>query len=201
MPSFILKCLISGSLIYIVVFFICQGRLNFFLINFKLGDVVKNNKSLFSFFMVFLLFSLSSFAFEDGEDASKNRAFDSLQKSLLVPGWGQFTEKKYLEGAVFLSTELFCLYKIFENNHRSNENYILYKAALNIDDAVKYRDLTEKYDKRRNAFIMAAVGIWAVNLIDIYVIVKNKKNKEKNFKIQIESGENKTLGITLTYRF
>lgn len=163
--------------------------------------MIKKNKSIFSFFLVVLFFSLSGFASEDGEDYSKNRAFDSLQKSLLMPGWGQFAEKKYLVGAAFLSTELFCLYKIFENNHRSNKNYILYKAALNIDDAVKYRDLTEKYDKRRNAFILAAAGIWAVNLIDIYVIVKNKKNKEKNFKIQIESGENKMLGFTLTYRF
>lgn len=175
--------------------------MNFFLINFKLGYVVKNNKSILLCFLAFLLFSLSCFASEDGEDASKDRSFDALQKSLLMPGWGQFAEKKYLEGAAFLSAEIFCLYKIFENNHRGNENYILYKAAINIEDSVKYRDLTEKYDRKRNAFILAAVGIWAVNLIDIYVIVKNKKNKDKNFKIQLESGENKTLGVTLSYRF
>ncbi len=163
--------------------------------------MLKNKKSILLCFLTFFLFSLSCFASEDSADASRDRSFDALQKSLLMPGWGQFAEKKYLDGAVFLSAELFCLYKIFENNHGGKKNYILYKAAINIEDSVKYRDLTEKYDRKRNAFILAAVGIWAVNLIDIYVIVKNKKNKEKNFKIQIESGENKTLGFTLTYRF
>ncbi|GAG04715.1 unnamed protein product, partial [marine sediment metagenome] len=41
----------------------------------------------------------------------------------------------------------------------------------------------------------------AVNLIDIYVIVKSKKKKNKNLKIQLKSGEKKTLGFTLTFRF
>ncbi len=163
--------------------------------------MVKNNKLILVYFLVFLFFSLSCFASEDGEDTSKDRSLNALQKSMLMPGWGQFAEKKYLEGAAFLSAEIFCLYKIFENNHRGNENYILYEAAGNVDDVVKYRDLTEKYDRKRNVFILTAVGIWAVNLIDIYVIVKNKKSKDKNFKIQLESGENKTMGFTLSYRF
>ncbi|MFC2167932.1 DUF5683 domain-containing protein [Acidobacteriota bacterium] len=153
------------------------------------------------FFLVLFIFSFSSFASEDGEDVSKERSFDSLQKSLVLPGWGQFAEKKYLEGVLFLSAEIFCLYKIFENNHRGNENYNLYKTAVNVDEVVKYRDLTEKYDRERNVFIMGAIGFWAVNLIDIYVIVKNKKNKDKNFKIQLESGENKMLSFTFTFCF
>lgn len=163
--------------------------------------MLKNNKFILVYFLVLLLFSFSCFASEDGQDTSKGRSFDALQKSLLIPGWGQFAEKKYLEGAVFLSAEIFCLYKIFENNHRGKKNYQLYEAAGNVDDVVKYRELTEKYDRRRNAFILGAIGIWAVNLIDIYVIVKNKKNKDKNFKIQLESGENKILCFTLTFCF
>jgi len=163
--------------------------------------VLKNNKCVFVCILALFLFSLSCFASENGQDTLKDRSFDALQKSLLIPGWGQFSEKRYLEGAFFLSAEIFCLYKIFENNHKGNENYLLYKAAGDVDDVVKYRDLTEKYDRRRNVFILGAIGIWAVNLIDIYVIVKNKKNKDKNFKIQLESGENKILGFTLTLYF
>ena len=119
--------------------------MNFFLINLKLGYVKRNNKCILVFLLALLLFSLSCFAFEDGQDNSKDRSFDALQKSLLIPGWGQFAEKKYLKGAVFLSAEIYCLYKIFENNHRGNENYLLYKEAGNVDDVLKYRELTEKY--------------------------------------------------------
>jgi len=163
--------------------------------------VIKKNKFFLFYFLVFLLFSLSCFASEEGEDSSKARSFDALQKSLLIPGWGQFAEKKYFEGAFFLSAEIFCLYKIFESNHRGNESYQLYKSAENVENTVKYRDLTEKYDRRRNAFILGAIGIWAVNLIDIYIIVKNKKKKDKNLKIQLESSENMMLGFTLTLSF
>lgn len=163
--------------------------------------MIRKNKYILVYFLILFIFSLSCFGSEDEEAVPKVRSFDSLQKSLLIPGWGQFAEKRYLEGAAFLSAEIFCLYKIFENNHKSNKNYDLYKAAGNVDDTVKYRDLTEKYDRRRNALILGAIGIWAVNLIDIYVIVKNKKNKDKNFKIQLESGENKTLGFTLAFCF
>ena len=175
--------------------------MKFFFINFKLKYVLKNNIYVLVCFLALLFFSLSCFAFEDGLDTAKDRSFDALQKSLLIPGWGQFAEKKYLNGAVFLSAEIYCLYKIFENNHRGNENYLLYKEAGNVDDVLIYRELTEKYDRRRNVFILGAIGIWAVNLIDIYVIVKNKKNKDKNFKIQLESGENKILGFTFTLYF
>jgi hypothetical protein len=161
----------------------------------------RNNKYILVYFLTLLLVSFPCFALKAEENVSKDGSFDALQKSLLIPGWGQFAEKRYLEGAVFLSAEIFCLIKIFENNHRGNENYSLYKTAGNVEDVLKYRDLTEKYDRNRNAFILGAVGIWAVNLIDIYVIVKNKKNKDKNFKIQLESGENKTLGFTLTFCF
>lgn len=100
-----------------------------------------------------------------------------------------------------MSAEIFCFYKIFENNHRGNENYRLYKEAGGIGDAVRYRDLTEKYDRRRNVFILTAVGIWAVNLIDIFLIVKNKENKDKNLKVRLETGENRALILSLTYSF
>jgi len=151
--------------------------------------------------MALLLLSFSCFGSEYGEDVSEDRSFGSLQKSLLIPGWGQVAEKKYVKGAAFLSAEIFCLYKIFENNHRGNKNYLLYKEAGNAEDVIKYRDLTEKYDKRRNLFILGAFGIWAVNLIDIYIFVNNKDNKEKNFNIQLESGQNRMFGFTLSFNF
>lgn len=125
--------------------------------------------------------------------------FTSLKKSLVFPGWGQFAEKRYIEGFLFSFSEIFILYKIFSNNHKGNSQYELYKNAANVDNAVKYRELTEKYDKRRNQFLFAALGIWAVNLIDIYVIVKNKeKNK---LKIKLESENNKSLAVTVCFSF
>jgi hypothetical protein len=132
-------------------------------------------------------------------EPDKDHSFNSLKKSLIIPGWGQFAEKRYIEGVLFLSSEVFSLYKIFANNHRANINYRLYKDADNIDDAVRYRELTEKYDKNRNIYILAAVGIWAINLVDTYVIVKNKEKKK--LKVKLENHDDKKLAIAIIYYF
>ena len=126
---------------------------------------------------------------------------NSLQKSLLIPGWGQIAEKKYPEGLLFLSAEIFCLYKVFSYNHKGNKYYDLYKKAGDVSNAIQYRDLTEKYDTRRNKFILAVAGIWVINLIDMYFIVRNKEKKQKKLKLEIKHNENKELVFTLSYSF
>jgi hypothetical protein len=125
----------------------------------------------------------------------------TLEKSLLFPGWGQLAEKRYVEGIAFLSAEIFCLIEIFVDNHRGNENYALYQQAMTTDDAVRYRRLTEKYDTRRNQFLLAAAAVWAVNLVDIYLIVTNKEKKERAFTLKFERGKNKTISLAVAYRF
>lgn len=132
------------------------------------------------------------------KDAPRETKFTSLHKSLLVPGWGQFAEQRYIEAVLFLSAEVFALYKVFNYNHKGNQYYDKYSEASNVDDAVRYRELTEKYDTRRNQYILVAIGVWALNLIDIYLIVKNKK--QNNLRLTLDSGIKK-LAFTLSYRF
>jgi len=133
------------------------------------------------------------------QDAPAEPGLSSLKKSLLIPGWGQLAEKRYVEGILFLGAEVFSLYQIFTNNHRGNTSYSQYQAADNVEDAARYRELTEDHDRKRNIFIMAAVGIWAVNLLDIYVIVK-KKEKQK-LKLQLQSVDHKGMAVTLHISF
>ena len=78
---------------------------------------------------------------------------------------------------------------------------VLFLAVFgdNVEDAIKYRELTEKYDKNRNLFILAAGGVWALNLVDTYVIVKNKQKKK--LEVKLESGVDKLLAFTISYHF
>lgn len=133
------------------------------------------------------------------EEAAKEIVFTSLSKSLLIPGWGQLSEKRYIEGVIFFSAEVFSIYKIFSYNHKGNTYYSRYKQADNVADAVKFRELTEKYDKRRNIFMLVAASIWAINLIDIYVIVRNKE--KRRLKLEINTNGKKGLAFTLNYSF
>jgi len=152
---------------------------------------------------VSLLSSITCFSQEvEVEKRTLNsNKISSLQKSLLIPGWGQIAEKKYIEGVLFLSVEIFCFYKIFSYNHKGNDYYNLYKKADNVSDATEYRDLAEKYDTRRNRFILAAAGVWIINLIDIYIIVKKKDKKERNLRLNFKLNENKDLAFTISYSF
>ena len=152
---------------------------------------------------VSLLSSITCFSQEvEVEKRTLNsNIISSLQKSLLIPGWGQIAEKRYIEGVLFLSVEIFCFYKIFSYNHKGNDYYNLYKKADNVSDATEYRDLAEKYDTRRNRFILAAAGVWIINLIDIYIIVKKKDKKERNLRLNFKLNENKDLAFTISYSF
>lgn len=120
-----------------------------------------------------------------------------LELSLLFPGMGQIKEKKYLKGALLITSELYTIYKIIYNNGKGNSSYIKYKNALSKNDAVKYRREVEEFDKKRNIYIAAGIGIWVINLIDIYFHVK----KKSQLIIRIKNEENKTFTLGFSYCF
>jgi len=161
-------------------------------------------KALMMIYTVFFL-TLPSFPQDknppqEKQDQSQIK-FTSLHKSLLIPGWGQMAEKHYVEGALFLSSEIFCFYHVFSYNHKGNRFYDKYKGAHNVGDATRFRELTEKYDRQRNIYLLAATGIWVINLIDIYFIYKNRNNKENHFRLFLQHDEDKWLVLGISYRF
>jgi hypothetical protein len=152
------------------------------------------------FFCLFLVSSRPAAAFEQ-EQAPTEKSLGPLEKSLLLPGWGQISEKRTIEGVAFLTAEAVCLYEVFANDHLGNLNYDLYKSAASTDDAVRFRQLVEKYDGRRNRFLLAAAAVWAANLVDIYLIVKNKGKTDKGFSFRIERGGHQKISFTAACRF
>lgn len=125
-----------------------------------------------------------------------------LEKSLLLPGWGQLSEKRYVKGSLFLVAEIALLTGFAANNSLGNENYGLYKNAETMDDAVRYRRLTEKYDTRRNRFLLAAAAVWGLNLLDISLIMKkNKETGGERASLRIEHGGLDQIRVAASYRF
>jgi len=142
-----------------------------------------------------LLISASS----DSEPAG----LSSLQKSLIIPGWGQAAEKRYLEAAIFFSAEVLCWAGFIDQNRKGNRSYDLYKAAAATDDAVRYRRETETFDKRRNLFLLGAALVWAANLLDTHRIVsgKHKAGEARSLSLRLESGEGQKISLALACRF
>ncbi len=139
----------------------------------------KNGRKIgaaFSLILVLvLLFFLCPFAPAAIQDPPAVPKFGPLEKSLLVPGWGQISEGRVVKGAALLAAELACLAgALYQNRPRQHEAYDLYQAATDSESASRYRGLVERHDGRRNAFLLAGAAVWAVNLLDIFAIVKSK---------------------------
>ncbi|MBN2199867.1 MAG: hypothetical protein JW747_08485 [Candidatus Aminicenantes bacterium] len=127
----------------------------------------------------------------------------SLQKSLLLPGWGQAAEKHYFEAALFFSAEFLCWAGFLDQNRKGNRSYDLYKAAASTADAIRYRQETETFDKRRNLFLLGAALVWAANLVDMHRIVsgKRKAGESRSLSLRLESGEGQKVSLALACRF
>jgi hypothetical protein len=148
--------------------------------------------------LLIALFPGFSGAQETSETPPQKPAPSSLMKSLVLPGWGQIFEKRYFEGIFFLSAEIFCLAEILTYNHKGNYYYKKYQSADNSADVGRFRDLTEQYDKKRNIFILVAAGVWALNLLDVYFIVKSKSSQ---LQLNIEGGKRSHMALVLRYSF
>lgn len=128
----------------------------------------------------------------------------TLQKSLLIPGWGQAAEKRYLEAVLFFSAEVVCWAGFFDQNARGNRAYDLYRAADTTADAVRHRGETERFDKRRNLFLLGAALVWTANLIDAWLIVSGRGNAKdggrRSLSLRLECGEGHKIALALSYR-
>jgi len=142
--------------------------------------------------LIFLVFPLKSLSEE--KDEKEKPKLSSLEKSILIPGWGQIAEKKYLEGIAFFTLEAVAITGFIINARKGNKYYHDYREATSIPDAIKYRELAEKYDIRRNKFIIAAGAVWALNLLDMYLIYKKKS---KNLFIFFGADERNSFSVKI----
>jgi hypothetical protein len=149
--------------------------------------------------LAFSLATASAQTPEATEGSQEKVVSPFLIRSLILPGWGQLAEKRYAEGVLFLAAEVFCLYEVLSFNHKGNTYYKKYQESETTPDTVRFRELTVKYDRKRNAYILAAAGVWALNLVDTYFIVKNKKNPK--IVLNIQSGQDQKMALSVSCSF
>lgn len=133
------------------------------------------------------------------DDGRRRKA---LERSLLFPGLGQLYEKQYLKAALFASAEIACLVLVVVNIGKGNEAYRGYRNAQDMEAAVRWRGETERLDRRRNAAILAAAGVWALNMVDIFASARKKYGREKSLAFHpFYCHEHHAYGAGITCRF
>ncbi len=153
------------------------------------------------FLLAMLLAGPAALCAEDKtpEDARLRRA---LKMSLLFPGLGQLSEKQYAKAVLFSAAEIFCLVQVVANARKGNSAYWKYRTAATVGDAVEWRSETERLDRRRNTAILAAAGVWVLNMVDIFVHAKKKYGREKSLAFHpFYHHENQAYGAGITCRF
>jgi hypothetical protein len=124
----------------------------------------------------------------------------ALERSLLFPGLGQLGEKQYVKAVLFAGAEIFCLAQVFIFMSKGNDAYKKYRDATNLLTTIEFRSQTEKYDRRRNGAILAAAGVWVLNMIDIFIFAKKKYGKKTAIGFQpYYNHENRTIGVSLRF--
>ena len=132
----------------------------------------------------------------------KNPLRKALERSLLFPGLGQLSEKQYVKAALFGSAEILCLAQVLIFRGKGNEAYHNYRDVKDTAAAVEWRLQTEKYDRRRNTAILAAAGVWVLNMIDILIFAKKKYGKKASISLNpYYNHENKTIGAGMRFHF
>jgi len=126
----------------------------------------------------------------------------ALERSLLFPGLGQLGEKHYVKAALFAGAEIFCLVDVIIFMGKGNDAYHSYRDATDPEAVIEFRRQTEKYDTYRNTAILAAAGVWVLNMIDIFIFARKKYGKNAAFGFEpFYHHENKAIGAGLRCSF
>lgn len=114
---------------------------------------------------------------------------ENVWYSTLVPGWGQVRAGHYGRGSLFLSGELVALTTLAIADiqyNRAVEQYDRAKAsylhATYIGDAVdEYTIMHDRWDSANDRYgvrqtaLYTAIGIWAVNIVDMILFDSEEK--------------------------
>ncbi|MFN8258373.1 MAG: DUF5683 domain-containing protein [Bacteroidales bacterium] len=108
---------------------------------------------------------------------ANSAGFAPIWRSGLVPGWGQLYKNQKGKGYVMLAGTgalwgciAYTQFKYIQNYNDAQ----LYKGSNN-DYYLTYKENYEKWEKRRNTFLIGYSVYWALNIVDV-VVSKPKKS-------------------------
>jgi hypothetical protein len=138
-------------------------------------------KKLSLFLMLCLLINLNAMtAAGEQPDASEpdKEKPKTVSITMFIPGIHQLASGKYVKGTILLGSFLSCITGAVIHNNKGNNWYEKYIDSTNVEEIVLFRQKTEKSLKKRNLFIVGALSVWALHIIDLKFF-KSKKGGVK----------------------
>jgi len=134
--------------------------------------------------------------------ANKPNPTGALFRSALVPGWGQYYNRKYIKGTIIAAGESYLIYGIVTNwrasdKHRKNFEHtddLTYKAA----EFALYEKTRDKRNKRM--WILAACTFYS--MFDAYVDAQlaDFKETDKAYEVYVTPSRDNGIMLAMTFK-
>jgi hypothetical protein len=128
----------------------------------------------------------------------------ALLRSAVIPGWGQFYNRKYLKAAVVAAGEGYCLVQLLRYWSLADDAFKKY--SVETDTGIRrsgYQDY-DFYQDRRNLFLWLSGVTMFVSMFDAYVdahLAGFDVDITPSFDDGASSSNDISAGLTLTVRF
>lgn len=127
-------------------------------------------KKLSLFLMLCLLVNINAISAAeekpDSREPDKEKA-KAVSITMFIPGIHQLASGKYVKGTILLGSFLSCITGAVIHNNKGNDWYEKYINSTNVEKISLFRQNTEKSLKKRNFFIIGALSVWALHIIDL----------------------------------
>jgi hypothetical protein len=141
---------------------------------------------------------------------SKSRA---ILFSTLFPGTGQMYVDNKFRGLFFGLSEIFCISNSIISAKKMNDNISAYKKsqerynrATEIDIINKQREIMLSrydniihYEKSRNIYIASSIGVWLINLLEIFTWKEPDNNIKVSMKLENVGRLSPKIGFTYEF--
>ncbi len=93
----------------------------------------------------------------------------ALFKSMLIPGWGQYGNKRYFKAAVYAALDIWLISNAIKYRGEAKDYYKLFDSDTTIAGRNMYYELYDNKKDSRNKYTWFAVIVSFISMFDAYV--------------------------------
>ena len=158
-----------------------------------------------SVILMVIFFALKSTAycqFPDSTTIKKKNPTGALFRSVFVPGWGQFYNRKYVKAALIAGIEVYLINEVYTHWHKVtlHEKHFTNAFDYPVYQAEEFARYEKELDRRGNASWFLAATIF-LSMFDAYVDAQlsDFDQKDKAFDVYIGPGRDDAIVAVLSF--
>lgn len=130
----------------------------------------------------------------------------ALFKSMIIPGWGQFGNKKAFKALIFAGMDTWMILSAVHHGKKASDLYDRFESADDIELRQQYYSMYLSRKDQRNKFTWFAVIISFVSMFDAYVDAHlsgypELESNQDEFTMDIVPDDNSGAKLMVAYRF